>query len=123
MDDAKCTYCRGVRLVGWSGAGPILCPTCSRDQDAFTVITQAWREQRKAAIDAYARGQADERAARDVDTHALCALILDASRDDTQDVYFTRRFAQDKHPHAWRLVTRLSRKRGEHVPDAGEGGV
>ena len=43
-----CTYCHGVRLVGWSGAGPILCPECSRDQDAFTVITQAWREQRAA---------------------------------------------------------------------------
>ena len=44
MDD--CSYCHGVRLVGWSGAGPILCPECSRGQDAFTVITQAWREQR-----------------------------------------------------------------------------
>lgn len=42
----KCGYCHGARLVGWSGAGPILCPECSRDQDAFTVITQAWREQR-----------------------------------------------------------------------------
>lgn len=41
-----CSYCHGVRLVGWSGAGPILCPECSRGQDAFTVITQAWREQR-----------------------------------------------------------------------------
>lgn len=41
-----CTYCHGARLVGWSGAGPILCPECSRGQDAFAVITQAWREQR-----------------------------------------------------------------------------
>lgn len=46
MASEACGYCRGVRLVGWSGAGPILCPECSRDQDAFTVITQAWREQR-----------------------------------------------------------------------------
>lgn len=46
MASEPCGYCRGVRLVGWSGAGPILCPECSRDQDAFTVITQAWREQR-----------------------------------------------------------------------------
>jgi len=42
----QCGYCLGVRLVGWSGAGPILCPECSRGADAFTVITQAWREQR-----------------------------------------------------------------------------
>lgn len=41
-----CTYCHGARLVGWSGSGPILCPECSRGMDAFTVITQAWREQR-----------------------------------------------------------------------------
>lgn len=41
-----CAYCHGARLVGWSGAGPTLCPDCSRDQDAFTVITRAWREQR-----------------------------------------------------------------------------
>ena len=41
-----CNYCHDARLVGWSGAGPILCPECSRGQDAFTVITQAWREQR-----------------------------------------------------------------------------
>lgn len=44
-----CTYCHGARLVGWSGAGPILCPECSRGQDAFAVITQAWREQRTKA--------------------------------------------------------------------------
>lgn len=41
-----CRYCHGARLVGWSGAGPILCPECSRGADAFTVVTQAWREQR-----------------------------------------------------------------------------
>lgn len=46
MTDLICTYCHGARLVGWSGAGPILCPECSCDKDAFTVITQAWREQR-----------------------------------------------------------------------------
>ena len=45
-----CNYCHGVRLVGWSGAGPILCPECSRGQDAFTVITQAWREQRAKVL-------------------------------------------------------------------------
>lgn len=43
---APCRYCHDVRLVGWSGAGPILCPECSRGADAFTVVTQAWREQR-----------------------------------------------------------------------------
>lgn len=42
-----CRYCHGIRLVGWSGAGPILCPECSAGHDAFTVITQAWREQRQ----------------------------------------------------------------------------
>lgn len=46
-----CTYCHGIRLVGWSGAGPILCPECSRGQDAFTVITQAWREQRAKVVE------------------------------------------------------------------------
>jgi hypothetical protein len=46
-----CAYCHGVRLVGWSGAGPILCPECSRGEDAFTVITQAWREQRALVRD------------------------------------------------------------------------
>lgn len=46
-----CGYCLGIRLVGWSGAGPILCPSCSDGQDAFTVIiTQAWREQRTLAV-------------------------------------------------------------------------
>lgn len=46
-----CTYCNGARLVGWSGAGPILCPECSRGQDAFAVITQAWREQRTRVVE------------------------------------------------------------------------
>ncbi|MDQ1342678.1 MAG: hypothetical protein QG571_1296 [Pseudomonadota bacterium] len=41
-----CSYCLGARLVGWSGAGPILCPECSAGKDAFTVVTQAWRELR-----------------------------------------------------------------------------
>lgn len=50
MASEPCGYCRGVRLVGWSGAGPLLCPECSHDQDAFTVITQAWREQRAEVI-------------------------------------------------------------------------
>jgi len=46
-DGIPCTYCNGVRLVGWSGAGPILCPECSYGQDACVVITRAWREQRQ----------------------------------------------------------------------------
>jgi hypothetical protein len=49
VDEQFCNYCHGARLVGWSGAGPILCPECSRGKDAFTVITQAWREQRNLA--------------------------------------------------------------------------
>jgi len=48
--ESECSHCFGVRLVGWSGAGPILCPECSRNQDAFTVITQAWREQRAEVV-------------------------------------------------------------------------
>ena len=44
-----CKYCEGARFVGWSRAGPILCPRCSEGKDVFTVITQAWREQCKAA--------------------------------------------------------------------------
>ena len=35
-----------LSLDGWSNAGPILCPECSRSQDACVVIAQAWREQR-----------------------------------------------------------------------------
>lgn len=46
MSDDLCSHCHNARLVGWSGAGPILCPTCSRDKDPFHVITEAWREQR-----------------------------------------------------------------------------
>lgn len=42
--EPTCRYCSGARLVGWSGAGPILCPECSHGKDAFHVITQAWRE-------------------------------------------------------------------------------
>lgn len=45
-----CSYCYGVRLVGWSGAGPILCPTCSDGHDPFHVITLAWREQRARVV-------------------------------------------------------------------------
>ncbi len=48
-DDIVCKYCHGARLVGWSGNGPILCPECSRGKDPFTVVTQAWREQRNKA--------------------------------------------------------------------------
>lgn len=50
-DGIPCTYCNGVRLAGWSGAGPILCPECSAGQDAFVVITRAWREQRQRVIE------------------------------------------------------------------------
>jgi hypothetical protein len=56
-----CRYCHGARLVGWSGAGPILCPECSRGQDAFAVVTQAWREQKRRAGAAEARATEAER--------------------------------------------------------------
>lgn len=46
-----CRYCSGIRLVGWSGAGPILCPECSAGKDAFTVVTRAWREQRQRVLE------------------------------------------------------------------------
>lgn len=44
---SPCTYCRGARLVGWSDAGPILCPECSAGQDALQAISGAWREKSK----------------------------------------------------------------------------
>lgn len=43
---ALCGYCHNARVVGWSGAGPILCPVCSSGEDELTVIARAWREQR-----------------------------------------------------------------------------
>lgn len=46
---APCTYCHNARLVGWSGAGPILCSKCSHGKDTLDVITQAWREQKMRA--------------------------------------------------------------------------
>ena len=52
MKEGPCGYCRGVRLVGWSGAGPILCPRCcEHDEDVFSVVTQAWREQRTRVVE------------------------------------------------------------------------
>ena len=52
MKDGPCGYCRGVRLVGWSGAGPILCPRCcEHNEDVFAVVTQAWREQRTCVVE------------------------------------------------------------------------
>ena len=52
MKDGPCEYCRGVRLVGWSGAGPILCPRCcEHNEDVFAVVTQAWREQRTRVVE------------------------------------------------------------------------
>lgn len=44
---SPCTYCHGIRLVGWSGSGPHLCKECSRGADPFEAITGAWREQRQ----------------------------------------------------------------------------
>lgn len=63
----RCSYCNGGRLVGWSGAGPILCPSCSDGKDAFTVVTQAWREQRARALAAEAE--------RDEGRRILCDAI------------------------------------------------
>lgn len=48
-ESGMCIHCHNARLVGWSGAGPILCPGCSHGRDPFAVITQAWREQRLLA--------------------------------------------------------------------------
>jgi hypothetical protein len=48
-DCTECTHCHGARLVGWSAAGPTLCPKCSSGKDAFTFVTKAWREQRYRA--------------------------------------------------------------------------
>ena len=71
--ELPCTYCHGVRLVGWSGAGPLLCPECSRGQDAFTVVTQAWREQRTkvAELSALAEKMAADYSAARVGIMAL----------------------------------------------------
>lgn len=77
MGDEMCRYCHGVRLVGWSGAGPILCPECSRDQDAFTVITQAWREQRGKARELTAAiDEARAQLAKERDEHEQCRVQL-----------------------------------------------
>lgn len=96
MND-PCTYCHGIRLVGWSGAGPILCPECSRGQDAFTVITQAWREQRAMAVglsreNATLRSNSDHLSAenaslsRQVDSMAMHIESLAAELAKPEDV-------------------------------------
>lgn len=48
MSGERCRACHGIRLIGWSGAGPHFCRECSKDVttlEAFEVITAAWREQ------------------------------------------------------------------------------
>jgi hypothetical protein len=87
----------------------------------------------EAIADAEARGvEAGEkhgRAAGAVDTHCLAELIAASLREESQDCYFTAEYAQDQHPHAWHLVSKLvnlwrrtsAEYRREHVPDAGEG--
>lgn len=68
-DGIPCTYCNGVRLVGWSGAGPLLCPECSYGQDACVVITRAWREQRKRVRELEGRNESLHRMCADAHDH------------------------------------------------------
>lgn len=49
-----CTYCRGVRIVGWGPGGPVLCPLCSRalgEAETFEMLTRAWSEQRARVLE------------------------------------------------------------------------
>lgn len=87
-----CSYCLGIRLVGWSGAGPILCPSCSNGQDAFTVITQAWREQRALAVALTAERDLMMTAAQI--GVAQCAQVQDALRRvlPMAEAWFRREF-------------------------------
>lgn len=100
MTAEPCASCQGARLVGWSGAGPILCPGCSRGKDAFTVVTQAWREQRneanalredvrrltRAISEAKERGRAVERADVIADMERERSLMVEDAGGDV-DVY------------------------------------
>lgn len=80
--EAPCKYCHDARLVGWSGAGPILCPECSSGEDEFTVITRAWREQRSKVREVDRENTAlrierDEALAQLRESQAECARLKD----------------------------------------------
>ena len=75
MSDDFCAYCHGARLVGWSGAGPLLCPECCHGKDAFTVITGAWREQRTIAQSLAAENEKLRRSA-DIAARFVRATLL-----------------------------------------------
>lgn len=80
--EAPCKYCHDARLVGWSGAGPILCPECSSGEDKFTVITRAWREQRSKVREVDRENTAlrierDEALAQLRESQAECARLKD----------------------------------------------
>jgi hypothetical protein len=90
--------------VGWSGAGAILCPTCSRGEDAFAVITQAWREQAWRAKAAEARAAELEGALKQAasDFHEARGKLL----DNTLPLWETQQFLiESKH----RCLTVLGR--------------
>lgn len=109
-----CAYCHGVRLVGWSGAGPILCPTCSRGRDAFTVVTQAWREARQEnARLREALEEADE-ALRHVAGHGF--EHPDHHADDCPGDC-------DDHTTAWIVETAIGKARAALHPEPEEKGT
>lgn len=64
--DNSCAYCLGVRIVGWSGMGPIACPTCSPGKDSVVLLTQAWVEQTNQALALTEQLQAATRKASEV---------------------------------------------------------